>query len=83
MARLARAEVFNPHEVAVLHVMARVVRRCLAPVLERLGIELEDWRTLTKDFGRMFSQVAGKAQSIAESRSLKTKRRFYAKRLVA
>lgn len=57
--------------------------RGLAPVLERLGIELEDWRTLTKDFGRMFSQVAGKAQSIAESRSLKTKRRFYAKRLVA
>jgi len=28
MARLARAEVFNPSEVAVLHLCARVVRRC-------------------------------------------------------
>ena len=28
MARLARAEVFNPNEVAILHVIGRVVRRC-------------------------------------------------------
>jgi hypothetical protein len=28
MARLARAEVFDPTEVAVLHICARVVRRC-------------------------------------------------------
>jgi len=28
MARLARAEVFDPGEVTVLHVCARVVRRC-------------------------------------------------------
>ncbi|WP_397570292.1 hypothetical protein [Schlesneria sp. T3-172] len=28
MARLARAEVFSPDEVAVVHVMNRVVRRC-------------------------------------------------------
>jgi len=28
MARLARAEVFAPDEVAVIHVMNRVVRRC-------------------------------------------------------
>ena len=28
MARLARAEVFDPSEVAVLHICARVVRRC-------------------------------------------------------
>ena len=28
MARLARAEVFDPCEVAVLHICARVVRRC-------------------------------------------------------
>ena len=28
MARLARAEVFDPGEVAILHVCARVVRRC-------------------------------------------------------
>ncbi len=28
MARLARSEVFDPNEVAILHVCARVVRRC-------------------------------------------------------
>ncbi len=28
MARLARADVFAPDEVAVVHVMNRVVRRC-------------------------------------------------------
>ena len=28
MARLARGEVFSPDEVAVVHVMNRVVRRC-------------------------------------------------------
>ena len=28
MARLARAEVFSPDEVAIVHVMNRVVRRC-------------------------------------------------------
>ena len=28
MARLARAELFDPSEVAVLHLCARVVRRC-------------------------------------------------------
>ena len=38
---------------------------------------------LTKDFGRMFSQVAGKAQTVSEMRSLKTHRRFYLKRLVS
>ena len=28
MARLARAEVFSPDEVAIVHAMNRVVRRC-------------------------------------------------------
>ena len=28
MARLARAEIFDPNEVAVLHLCAHVVRRC-------------------------------------------------------
>ena len=28
MARLARAEIFDPNEVTVLHVIDRVVRRC-------------------------------------------------------
>jgi prepilin-type N-terminal cleavage/methylation domain-containing protein len=56
--------------------------RDLPPLSERLGIDTERWRMLTKDFGRMFSQVAGKAQSVHDARSLKTKRRFYLKRLV-
>ena len=29
MARLARAEVFDPNEIAIVHVMNRVVRRCV------------------------------------------------------
>ena len=28
MARLARIEVFSPEEIAIVHVMNRVVRRC-------------------------------------------------------
>ena len=28
MSRLARAEIFNPNEIAILHICARVVRRC-------------------------------------------------------
>jgi hypothetical protein len=55
----------------------------LAPLLERLGIEVVDWQRLTKDFGRMFSQVAGKAQTVSDMRSLKTHRRFYLKRLAS
>ena len=31
MARMARAEVFAPDEVAVVHVMNRVFRRCYLP----------------------------------------------------
>lgn len=52
----------------------------LEPMMERLGIELSEWKRLTTDFGRMFSQVAGKPQTIAHARSLKTGRRFHMKR---
>lgn len=52
----------------------------LEPLMERLGIELSEWKRLTKDFSRMFSQVAGKPQTIANARSLKTGRRFHMKR---
>jgi hypothetical protein len=55
----------------------------LAPLLERLGVEVADWQRLTKDFGRLFSQVAGKAQNVSEMRSLKSHRRFYLKRLAS
>jgi len=59
-----------------------ITPRDLPPLLERLGIETKRWRMLTKDFGRMFSRVAGKAQSVRDARSLKTNLRFYLKRLV-
>ncbi|MFN7875053.1 MAG: transposase [Pirellula sp.] len=52
----------------------------LEPLMERLGIEMSEWNRLTTDFGRMFSQVAGKPQTIANARSLKTGRRFHMKR---
>lgn len=67
-ARLQRADKvgFSPSE--------------LEPVMERLGIEMSEWKRLTTDFGRMFSQVAGKPQTIANARSLKTGRRFHMKR---
>jgi hypothetical protein len=52
----------------------------LPPLLERLGLDVESWRGLTKDFGRMFSQVAGNPESISNARSLVTHRRFYARR---
>ena len=52
----------------------------LEPLVNRLGIEMVEWKRLTKDFGRMFSQVAGKPQAIANARSLKTHRRFRMKR---
>ena len=55
----------------------------LAPLLERLGIAVSDWQRLTKDFGRMFSQVAGKTKTVSQMRSLKTHRRFYLKRLAS
>jgi hypothetical protein len=54
----------------------------LEPLMNRLGIEIDEWKRLTKDFGRMFSQVAGKPQTIANARSLKTHRRFKIKRFV-
>lgn len=54
----------------------------LPPLMQRLGIDIERWRILTKDFGRIFSQVAGQAQTVRNARSLKTKRRFYMKHLV-
>ena len=43
MARMARAEVFAPDEVAVVHVMNRVVRRChLLGVRRQLSFRFND-----------------------------------------
>lgn len=52
----------------------------LPPLLKRLGLDVETWSGLTKDFGRIFSQVAGKPASISNARSLVTHRRFNTRR---
>mgnify|MGYP006908244094 CR=1 FL=1 len=138
MVRLARAEVFSPDEVAIVHVINRVVRRCyllgddpvsgnnydhrkgwiedrlellagafsidllaylelldwtarqLVPgkrgatpadtpeVLERLAISPSSWCELAKNFGRLFSNVAGQPRRIDATSSRQSGRRFYA-----
>jgi hypothetical protein len=52
----------------------------LAPIFERLNLDVGYWKLLVKDFGRMFSLVAGAPKDVYEMRSLRTKRRFYLKR---
>ncbi len=44
MGRLARVEVFNPHEVACIHTMCRVVRRCFLFGLDPLTNKNYDHR---------------------------------------
>jgi hypothetical protein len=39
------------------------------------------WKLQIKDFGRLFSNVAGKPVDVYAMRSLISKRRFYLKRL--
>ncbi len=46
------------------------------PIFDRLGIDSATWSAMVKDFGRSFKNVAGKPTSIAEARSLKTRRKF-------
>lgn len=47
MARLARAEVFDPSEVAIVHVMSRTIRRCFLlgkdPLTQRNFDHRRDW----------------------------------------
>ena len=47
-----------------------------APLFERLGITSEMWCRLVKDFGRLFSVVAGQPQRIDEHRSKTDARRY-------
>jgi len=53
----------------------------IAPVFERLKLDPEYWRMQIQDFGRLFSNMAGKPKDVYEMRSLISKRRFYLKRL--
>ena len=47
-----------------------------APLFDRLGISAEIWCRLVKDFGRLFSVVAGQPQRIDEHRSKSSSRRY-------
>ena len=40
-----------------------------APIFERLGIDANTWCELTRDFGKLFSTMAGKAKVIESTRS--------------
>ena len=47
-----------------------------APLFDRLGISAEIWCRLVKDFGKLFSVVAGQPQRIDEHRSKDSSRRY-------
>jgi hypothetical protein len=53
----------------------------VAPIFERLKLDPGFWRLQIQDFGRLFSNVAGKPKNVYEIRSLISKRRFYLKHL--
>jgi len=52
----------------------------VAPIFERLGISSDVWCRLVKDFGRLFSVVAGQPQRIDEHRSKTNTHRFRTRR---
>ena len=51
------------------------------PIFERLKLDVRYWKLLVKDFGRLFSLVAGAPTNVYEMRNLISKRRFNLKRL--
>ena len=51
-------------------------RKKTAPIFDRLGISAEIWCRLVKDFGKLFSVVAGQPQRIDEHRSKASSRRY-------
>jgi len=52
----------------------------LPPIFEWLKLGVGYWKLLVKDFGRMFSLVAGAPTNVYDMRSLVSKRRFNLKR---
>ena len=50
--------------------------KCAPPLFERLGIDERTWLELTKEFGRLFSIVAGKPTVIDATRSPKRGQRY-------
>ena len=79
----------NLDYIELLDATARIVRADklgstpsdTPPIFERLKLDVGYWKSLIKDFGRLFSSVAGRPENIYEMRSLKSNRRFYVKRL--
>jgi hypothetical protein len=49
-------------------------------VLERLGLNARQWTGLVRDFGRLFSLVAGLPETVAGQRTRRTQRPFHATR---
>jgi len=47
-----------------------------APIFERLGIDADRWCELTRDFGKLFSTVAGKPKVIESTRSRQHHQRY-------
>ena len=54
----------------------------LPPVLNRLGLTGSQWTELVRDFGKLFSSVAGQPKNVDTARSHRTHRRFYLTRRV-
>lgn len=52
----------------------------LPDVLERLGVSPRAWCGLIRDFGRLFSLVAGLPATLAQQRGRRTQRPFHARR---
>ena len=49
----------------------------MAPIFERLNLDVGYWKLQIQEFGRLFSHMAGKPKDVYEMRSLISRRRFY------
>ena len=50
------------------------------PLLKRLGLDAACWCELVSDFGKLFCNVAGSAQTVDSMRSAQTHRRYHLRR---
>ena len=50
-------------------------------VLQRLGLNAQEWVGLVREFGRMFSLAAGLPETLAQQRTRLTQRRFHTRRV--
>ena len=52
----------------------------MAPIFERLKLDVGYWKLQIQEFVRLFSHMAGRPKDVYEMRSLISTRRFYLKR---